>query len=68
MEIASAQSLRADIRIVYMSGYLEYNRGSGEFAIAETAIYDRLRRLEIEPRTIDERRAIGDALARLRVL
>jgi hypothetical protein len=37
-------------------------------AIAETAIYDRLRRLEIEPRTIDERRAIGDALARLRVL
>ncbi len=25
------KSLRADIRIVYMSGYLEYNRGSAEF-------------------------------------
>ena len=25
------KSVRADIRIVYMSGYLEYNRGSGEF-------------------------------------
>jgi signal transduction histidine kinase/ActR/RegA family two-component response regulator len=25
------KSIRADIRIVYMSGYLEYNRSSGEF-------------------------------------
>jgi hypothetical protein len=32
-------------------------------AFAETAIYDRLRMLEIEPGTIDERRAIRDALA-----
>ena len=37
-------------------------------AVAETAIYDRLRRLEIEPGTIDEKRAIGDALTRLHAL